>query len=218
MNDVDNCVVLIAREPSITNAVAGVVRSQGLPLRHFESAATWLAESDGTPLPLDGYVPPAWVGCVVCQANLSAPELPVEVERVCRLRKGLPLIFLTEHAEVPGAVAAMQAGATSVIKHPASDAELSEAIRQSLAEAATMRPRLTRATLAESRLAELNDGERAVLDGLMEGLANKEIAHKLEIGLRTVELRRSRITKKMHARSLAELVRLVCEARGTVVT
>jgi two-component system response regulator FixJ len=217
MNDVERCVVLIGRETSIVDRVAAVARPQGLPLRHFESVETWLAEADTMALPVDGYVPPAWVGCLVCQADLAAPELPADLARVCHLRKGLPVIVLTESASVAGTVAAMQAGATAVLEHPANEQQLGETIRTALTDAIDSRQRLSRATLAKSRLAELNDGENAVLEGLLEGLANKEIAHKLEIGLRTVELRRSRITKKMHARSLAELVRLVCEARGTVV-
>lgn len=214
MNDVENCVVLIAREPPLVDAVAAVVRSQGLPLRHFESAEAWLTEARVAALPTDGYVPPAWLGSLVCEATLNSPELPATIAEVCRLRKGLPVILISNGAKVAGAVAAMQAGATTVLEHPVEQKYLNEVIRKALSEATTFRRRLARATLAENRLAELNDGERAVLNALLDGLANKEIAHKLEIGLRTVELRRSRITKKMHAQSLAELVRLVCEARG----
>lgn len=217
MNDVENSVVLIARDASITDAVAAVARSQGLPVRHFESADTWLAEANGKPMLASGYTPPAWVGCLVCQVALHETELPAEFERICRLRCGLPVIVLTGEASVEGAVAAMEAGATTVLRHPTGQERLSETLRRALVQATGARQSLARATLAAQRLAELNDGEREVLEELLAGLANKEIAHKLEIGLRTVELRRSRITKKMNARSLAELIRLVCEANGTVV-
>jgi FixJ family two-component response regulator len=61
-------------------------------------------------------------------------------------------------------------------------------------------------------LGSLTRAEKQVLDAMLEGMANKQIAQLLQIGLRTVELRRSKIMRKMEAKSLAELVRLVCEA------
>jgi two-component system response regulator FixJ len=217
MNDVDNSVVLIARDASIVSVVASVARSQGLAVRHYESADSWLAEANGRPAHTFEVIPPAWIGCVVCHTALDEPELSPELTHICKLRRGLPVILISGAASVPGAVAAMQAGATTVLPHPTPEDQLADSLRIAVEKAKHLRPPLIRSTEAARRLAELSDGEREVLDELMAGLANKEIAHKLELGLRTVELRRSRITKKMKARSIAELVRLVCEARGAVV-
>lgn len=73
--------------------------------------------------------------------------------------------------------------------------------------------RLRETTLA--RIATLTEGERDVLQRLMAGMANKNIAADLQLGLRTVELRRAKILKKLGARSLAEMVRLVVLADPT---
>ena len=75
-------------------------------------------------------------------------------------------------------------------------------------EESTLELRSRRAELKE-RLDSLSDGERDVLHELLNGLANKQIAGKLDLGLRTIELRRSNVLKKMKARSLAEVVQMV---------
>jgi two-component system response regulator FixJ len=88
------------------------------------------------------------------------------------------------------------------------------AIQEGLDEAMRRIPDLERKAQLRSRLAELKETERAVLDAMLDGKGNKEISQELEIGLRTVELRRSKIMAKMQATNVAQLIRLVCEASG----
>ncbi|MEN0112129.1 MAG: LuxR C-terminal-related transcriptional regulator, partial [Planctomycetota bacterium] len=112
-----------------------------------------------------------------------------------------------EHASI-----VVNRGAAGFIALPASrdrvKRHLGEVNRRALQ---TCRPR--RAAAKHRRaLAKLTDGERDVLDRLLRGFANKQIAQRLSIGLRTVELRRSKIMRKMDATSLAQLISHVCQA------
>ena len=120
-----------------------------------------------------------------------------------------PAIAVAEAPSTELTVGAMQRGAVSVLPRPldrsALERELARALEMEEQERAI---RARRETIA-SRLASLNEGEREVLTRLMAGTANKKIAAELRIGLRTVELRRAKILKKLGAKSLAEMVRLV---------
>jgi FixJ family two-component response regulator len=120
----------------------------------------------------------------------------------------LPAIVITGYADVPMAVKAMQTGALTFLEKPCQDQELWQAIQQGLDKEKSLQSLRRQKGEIEARLATLTEDEVAVLRKLLEGLPNKRIAVDLDIGLRTVELRRSNIMKKMSAASLPELVRM----------
>ena len=133
------------------------------------------------------------------------------------LRRGLATVLIAQHATIDGAVRAMRSGASSVLMMPAPVDMVRQLLREAHRLAAKRRPALVEQFTAQKRLATLTDEELAVLEHLLVGMVNKEIARRESIGLRTAELRRARILKKMGAGSLAELVRMVCAARGVVL-
>jgi FixJ family two-component response regulator len=106
------------------------------------------------------------------------------------------------------AVNAMQAGAVNFLEKPFREQELWDSIRKALELDAQNRRRKARRQRVEERLALLSEGERAVLNLILEGKLNKEIAAELGLSNRTVEDRRARLMKKMGAQSVAELVQL----------
>jgi two-component system response regulator FixJ len=117
----------------------------------------------------------------------------------------LPIIVLTEQAQVTTAVEAMRKGAADVLEKPLE----SERLRFSLELALTGPITPVRNTqLAQHRLAQLSPRERQVLDLLCEGKLNKSIAHLLGISIKTVELHRSRVASKLQARCIQDMVRL----------
>lgn len=133
------------------------------------------------------------------------------------VREAMPaaqLVVYTSSAITHEAIAAMRAGASHVLTTAntadARAAALDEAVAAGVKSAAAgaYRQRL------QKKLATLTPAEEQVLEAMLVGMANKQIAQALEIGLRTVELRRSKIMRKMDAKSLAELVKLVCIAKG----
>lgn len=121
----------------------------------------------------------------------------------------LPIIILTGHGDVAAAVRAMKLGAIDFIEKPADESHLLAAIEEARA-VLTNRPRRTvpREVVAE-RLARLTAREREVLDHLVLGRLNKEIAQALGISQRTVEIHRARIREKMEARGISDLIMML---------
>jgi len=118
----------------------------------------------------------------------------------------LPIIILTAHGDVPLAVEAMRGGAIDFIEKPASEAQLLGAIETASNYLANLPQPVVAHGVVSERLARLTGREREVLDHLI--LTNKQIADKLGISQRTVEIHRSRIRDKMEARGLADLIRM----------
>jgi FixJ family two-component response regulator len=106
----------------------------------------------------------------------------------------------------------MRAGAINYIEKPFREQHLWESIQEALRCDAENRRVLAKKGLVRRRLAKLTPAERKVLDRLLEGRANKDIAAELEVSVRTVEVRRAKIMEKMRAESLAELIRFTLEA------
>ena len=120
----------------------------------------------------------------------------------------LPVVFITGHGNVQMAVGAMQAGAVNFLEKPFHEQELWDSIRRALELNEQDRQRRLRRGSVEKRLAQLTEGEREVLDLILDGKYNKEIAASLNLSIRTIEDRRARLMKKMEASSVAELVQL----------
>ncbi|MEN1682218.1 MAG: LuxR C-terminal-related transcriptional regulator [Planctomycetota bacterium] len=137
-----------------------------------------------------------------------------EIARIAEATPGAQLLALTDSATVGDAVTAMRLGVSNVLQAGQSDAELADAVADALAKGKASSAKAAERAALRQHLAQLTPAEEEVLDSMLDGMANKQIAQKLEIGLRTVELRRSKIMRKMQAQSLAQLVKFVCIAKG----
>jgi two-component system, LuxR family, response regulator FixJ len=152
-------------------------------------------------------------GCAVLDVRM--PEMDgLELQEELNARGvHLPVIVMTGHGDVPIAVRAMKAGALDFLEKPFADEALLHSVR--LALDLSRHRAAGRGGIAEeaaSRVAQLTDRERQVLDKLVDGLPNKTIAFDLGISPRTVEIHRARVMEKMQAKSLSELVRLAIAA------
>jgi RNA polymerase sigma factor (sigma-70 family) len=147
-------------------------------------------------------------GCLVL--DVAMPGMSgLELQRLLSEQKiDLPVVFVTGHANVQMAVGAMQAGAVNFLEKPFREQDLWDSVRRALEEDECNRRRKNRRQTIEERISSLSDGERQVLDLILEGRYNKEIAAELGLSIRTVEDRRARVMKKMQAGSIAELVQL----------
>jgi FixJ family two-component response regulator len=126
----------------------------------------------------------------------------------------LPVLFLTAHGDVPRSVRAMKRGAVDFLVKPVDDEVLLEAVRAALRADRERREGREDRGRVRDRLATLTDRERQVLDGVIAGRLNKQIAGALGIAEKTVKIHRGRVMEKMHASSVAELVRMVEPFRG----
>ena len=121
----------------------------------------------------------------------------------------LPIIVITAHGDISTAVKAMRAGAFDFIEKPAQTDHLLDAVKSAGGLLFNRLPASPSKKVVADRLSKLTDREREVLDYLLQGRLNKEIADELGVSRRTVEVHRSRIREKMHARGIADLIRMV---------
>ncbi len=179
-------------------AVMVLVGAMGVETRGYPSAEEFLANYDGRR--------PACLVTDVRMLGMSGLELQEEL-----LRRGasIPVIVLTAFATTPAAVRAMKNGAVTMLEKPCRDDELWEAVRDGLA--ADRRAIAEGQSLEEirRRLTTLSAKEHEVLTYITAGDANKVVARKMGVSVRTVEIHRRGVFQKMGADSLAELVRMV---------
>ena len=121
----------------------------------------------------------------------------------------LPVIFLTGHADVPTAVAAVKQGAFDFCEKPFSDNALVDRIEQALAHSAAALAQHGQTSSLQVRLGSLTEREKAVMRLVASGLPNKLVADQLDISVRTVEVHRARVFDKMGVKSAVELVNLL---------
>jgi len=194
----NDCTVFVVDDDAAAReSVVALVGLKGLQARGFSSAEDFLAQYD-----------PTQTGCVVADvrmAGISGLEL---LQRLKSHGGSLPVVLITGYADVPMAVRAMQEGAVTFLEKPCGEQELWQAITQALEIEHTHHIQRIQRAETEARLATLTEDEREVFRRLLAGHANKRIASDLDIGLRTVELRRSNIMRKMEATSLPDLVRM----------
>ena len=193
---------VIDDDDSARQSLEFLIDCAGLRVRSYASAVEFLAA-----------VPDMEHGCIVTDVRM--PEMS-GIELLGRLKAlGVrdPIIVITGHADVPMAIQAMKEGVADFIEKPFSDDAILGAIRAAVARQSDRAQADEERAQVNERLATLSQREREVLEGLVEGHANKVIAFDLDISARTVEVYRANVMTKMHARSLSELVRMVTIAR-----
>ena len=148
-------------------------------------------------------------GCLVLDVRM--PEMSgLELqEKLDSLGSQLPVIFVTGHGDVPMAVGALQRGACDFIEKPFHNEDLLSRIVRALALDKELAERRQRDGAISSRLDQLTQREREVMDLVVAGKLNKQIADDLNISMKTVEAHRARVMEKMGVRTLAELVKSV---------
>jgi FixJ family two-component response regulator len=197
MHENNPVVYVVDDDPSIRDALDSLIRSVGFRAQTFASAQDFLKSTR-----------PDAPGCLVLDVRLpglSGLDLQRELARV-DIR--IPIIFITGHGDIPMSVSAMKAGAVEFLTKPFRDQDLLDAI-----QAAVERDRASqegRAELAElrSRYRSLTPREREVMQHVVSGLLNKQIAGELGTSEVTVKLHRGQAMQKMRAASLADLVRM----------
>jgi two-component system response regulator FixJ len=174
----------------------------GLQVRSYESALDFLKA-----------VPAMEHGCIVTDVRMPGMSGVELIRKLRELGVPDPVIVITGHADVPMAIEAMKQGVADFIEKPFSDDTILSAIRSALARESGKHEADRQRGEILARIETLSQREREVLDGLVEGHANKVIAFDLDISARTVEVYRANVMTKMKAGSLSELVRMVTIAR-----
>ena len=156
---------------------------------------------------LDAFDPskPCCLVLAVRIADISGPQIQ---RRLLTMGIEMPLVFVTGHATVSVVVQVMRDGALSVLEKPLVEQELWDAIQEAVRVGVEWRAERGYQARLQAKLATVTRREHDVFALLLAGKTNREIAKALNISIRTVELRRSRLLKKLEARSLVELIRI----------
>jgi FixJ family two-component response regulator len=190
-------VFIVDDDPDVCRAVGRLVRGAGYEVREFNSGHDFLLAHDPDP-----------PGCVLL--DLTMPDLDgLELQR-CLAASGChrPIVFLTANYDVQNTVRAMKAGAVNFLTKPVDRDELMAALAEALALDAAERAEWEARTTIAGRLATLTPRERQVLEKVVAGRLNKQIAAELGTVEKTIKVHRARVMQKLHATSLIQLVEI----------
>ena len=196
-------VFVVDDDPRVRAALERLLKSEGLATETFVSAEDFLERFDAGAR-----------GCVLLDLAMPGRDGLAVQEELVRRGCELPVVFVTGHGDVPASVRAMKRGAVDFLTKPAPSAVLLAAIREALKRDRARRAASQGLEEIARRLASLTARERQVLEGVVAGSLNKQIAAKLGIAEKTVKTHRGRVMEKMGAGSVAELVRLIGRADG----
>jgi len=188
---------IIDDDEALRESLSFLLRTARLDVRSYPSAVEFLDAR-----------PESILGCVITDVRMPGMSGIELLRRLQELKIGLPVIVITGHGDVPLAVEAMKVGAFDFLEKPFDDDVLLASVRSALTRRDGETRRQAERADIESKLAALSNRERDVLNGLVAGRANKQIAHDLGISPRTVEIYRANLMNKMQAGSLSELVRM----------
>lgn len=189
-------VYILDREPNFCQTAKRAVRAAGFREEFYATVGEMLENAD-----------PTRAGCLIVDPETLRESVVELIQRLADHSLHVPTIVASDHGEVPAVVAAMRGGAINYLKKPCSEADVSAAVREAIAWDAEHRHEIIAAAANRRRLGRLTEGERQVLEMLINGMTNQEVAAALERSVRTIEVRRAKIRRKMRAKSLADLVR-----------
>ncbi len=190
-------VFIVDDDAAVRKALMRLLQTAGLPACSFPSPETFLEQHDVTT-----------PGCVVL--DVAMPGLGgLDVQRALSASGcGRPIIVLTGRGDIPTSVRAMKAGAVDFLTKPVKDEDLLAAVRNAIEIDRLARQAEAERQAIRQRLATLTPREREVLERVVAGRLNKQIAADLGTVEKTIKVHRARVMEKMEVRSLAELVHL----------
>src|ERR1051325_108535 len=201
----ESTVFVVDDDEAVRKAVSRLLRSAGIAVAAFASPREFLAQYS-----------PATPGCLVL--DMAMPDFNGLQLQTALTEKGciLPIIFLTGHGDVSKSVQAMKQGAFDFLSKPVKDKDLLTAIRAAIGKDTVVRLEQAKLSEIRARLDTLTSREREVLEHVVSGKLNKQIAGDMGITKATVKMHRAHVMAKMKVQSVAELARLTerCGTRG----
>ena len=197
----DPIIYVIDDDDAVRLSLQFMLKAAGITARTFESAKAFME-----------VLPQINSGCIVTDVRMPDITGIDLLRHVTKTNPDLPVIVITGHGDISLAVEAMKIGAVDFLEKPFDGQQLLTAVRSALSREANTGKRKAELTGIQDKLAALSNRERQVLEGLVAGNANKNIAFDLGISPRTVEIYRANLMTKMSANSLSDLVRMAMTA------
>jgi FixJ family two-component response regulator len=185
-------------DASLRSALGGLLRAAGYDVRAYASAGEFLLDDAA-----------GASGCLLLDLKLKGPTGFDLQDALARRGCHIPIVFMSAHGDIPASVRAMKAGAVDFLTKPVERGPLLAAIRAALARDAAQTATADRLAELRTRYSRLTERERAVLEGVVAGRLNKQIASDLGVAERTVKTHRASVMTKLGADSPAVLGRIV---------
>ena len=193
----DAIIAIVDDDPSAREGLSSLIQSAGWRVETFASAQEFLARPRAE-------VP----SCLLLDLQLPGLSGLDLQKRMAEVGLEIPIVFLTGHGNIPVSVKAMKAGAVEFLTKPFDEGELFQAIQEAIERDQRTRQRHAEMLELHRRYESLTPREQQVMQQVVTGLLNKQIAAELNITEFTVKIHRGHVMRKMRADSLADLVRM----------
>jgi FixJ family two-component response regulator len=197
--DAKPLVFVVDDDDDVREGVRALLQSVSLDCELFRSTVEFLARQPAAET----------ASCLILDVRLpGASGLDFQIE-LANTHVDIPIIFITGYADVPMSVRAMKAGAVEFLTKPLREQDLLDAVRAALTKDQLRRQRDNQLQQLRQRFASLTEQERLVMLGVTDGLLNKQIAAKMKLAEVTVKAHRHSLIRKLDAKSVPDLVRMV---------
>ena len=190
-------VYVVDDDEAVRDSVQWLLEGQDFRVRCFESAETFLARYD-----------PREVACMIVDIRMSGMSGLELQDRLVERGSPLPIAIVTGHGDVPLAVDTMKKGALDFIQKPFKEEQLISLVERMLEQARINFSAQQQTASRDALLAKLTGRESQVLERIVAGRLNKQIADDLGISIKTVEAHRANIMEKLGANTVADLLKI----------
>ena len=190
-------VYVVDDDEAVRDSLQWLLEGQDYRVRCFESAEAFLSRYDARE-----------VACLIADIRMSGMTGMDLQDRLIERHSPLPIVFITGHGDVPMAVQSMKKGALDFIQKPFNEAQLLQLVERMLETAREQFSEHQQAANREALLGKLTTRESQVLERIVAGRLNKQIADDLGISIKTVEAHRANIMEKLGANTVADLLKI----------
>ena len=190
-------IYVVDDDEAVRDSLQWLLEGKGYRVRCFDSAESFLSRYD-----------PREVACMFVDIRMESMSGLDLQDRLIERKSPLPLVFITGHGDVPMAVETMKKGALDFNQKPFREEDLETLVEKMLDRARTAFAEHQQASTRESLLGKLTNREAQVLERIVAGRLNKQIADDLNISIKTVEAHRANIMEKLNANTVADLLKV----------
>ena len=200
-------VYIVDDDEAVRDSLQWLLEGKDYHVRCFESAESFLSRYD-----------PREVACLVADIRMGGMTGLELQDRLRERLSPLPIIFITGHGDVPMAVEAMKKGALDFVQKPFNEDDLTALVERMLDRAQESFEQFHLAATRDALMAKLTSREAQVLERIVAGRLNKQIADDLNISIKTVEAHRANIMEKLNANTVADLLKIALTPAGNAKT
>ncbi|KAB0577442.1 MULTISPECIES: response regulator transcription factor [Ideonella] len=194
-------VYVVDDDEAVRDSLQWLLEGKDYRVKCFESAESFLSRFD-----------PREVACLIADIRMDGMSGLELQDRLLERKSPLPVVFITGHGDVPMAVTTMKKGAMDFIEKPFKEEELVSLVERMLDQARAAFSHHQEAASRDALLARLTTREAQVLERIVAGRLNKQIADDLGISIKTVEAHRANIMEKLNANTVADLLKIALGA------